>query len=103
MAHTYSSITKSDNTYTAVSDVTPEGTGEEQFTWVNIVPNQDTWLELLINGGKVHWIDWWYGTAWTDLWSSLTTPDATYSGVTKNDNSYSSLTTPAKTYSEVSK
>jgi len=81
LAHTYSSITKSDNTYKTVSDVTPEGTAEEKFTWVTIVPNQDTWLELLINGGKVHWCDWYYGTAFIDAWTSLTNPDYTYTSV----------------------
>ena len=103
MAHNYSSVTKSNNTYTVVSDVTPSGTVEEKFTWANIVPNQDTWLELLVNGGKIHWVDWLFGTAFTDLWTSLTTPSKTYSGVSKSDNSYSSLTTPAATYSEVTK
>lgn len=102
MAHTYSSITKSDNTYTAVSDVTPiSGTVEDKFTWANIVPNQDTWLELLINGGKVRWADWYYATAFTDAWTSLTTPSSTYTGVTKSDNSFSSITTPTATYSEI--
>ena len=82
MTHTYSSVTKSDNTYTAVSDVTPSGTVEEKLTWVNIVPNQDTWLELLVNGGKIRWYDWYYGTAYTDLWTSLTRADRTYGSVT---------------------
>ena len=82
MAHNYSEVTKSDNTYTDVSDVTPSGTVEEKFTWANIVPNQDTWLELLINGGKVHWVDWTFGTAWTDDYTSLTRADRTYKGVT---------------------
>ena len=103
MTHTYSSITKSDNTYTPVSDITPSGTVEEKFTWANIVPNQDTWLELLINGGKVHWCDWLFGTIFTDLWTALTTPSKTYSGITKSDNSFSSVTTPSATYSEVTK
>ena len=61
------------HTYTAVSDVTPSGTVEEKFTWANIVPNQDTWLELSVNGGKIHWCDWYYGTPYTDNWSSITT------------------------------
>ena len=103
MVHTYSEVTKSDNTYTPVSDIRPIGTEEEKLTWANIVPNQDTWLELLINGGKVHWIDWLYGTAYTDLWDSLTNPSRTYSGVSKSDNTYSSVTTPSATYSEVTK
>ena len=103
MAHTYSEVTVADRTFTPVSDVTPSGTVEEKFTWFNIVPNQDTWLELSINGGKIHWCDWLFGTAWTDLWTSLTTPSKTYSGVTKSDNSYSSITTPTATYSEVTK
>ena len=104
MTHNYSSVTKSDNTFIAVSDVTPiTGTVEEKFTWVNIVPNQDTWLELLVNGGKIHWVDWLFGTAFTDLWTAITTPSKTYSSVTKNDNSYSEITTPSATYSEVTK
>ena len=103
MTHTYYPITKSDNIFSPVSDVTPSGTVEEKFTWANIVPNQDTWLELLINGGKIHWVDWTYGIAWTDAFTSLTTPDYSYSDVTKNDNSYSSVTTPSATYSEVTK
>jgi len=61
------------HTYIAVSDVTPSGTVEEKFTWANIVPNQDTWLELSVNGGKIHWCDWYYGTPYTDNWSSITT------------------------------
>ena len=103
MGHDYQSLSKSDNSYTPVSDITPSGTVEEKFTWANIVPNQDTWLELLVNGGKIHWCDWLFGTAWTDLWTSLTTPSKTYLGVSKSDNSYSSVTTPSATYSEVSK
>ena len=83
MAHTYSEVTVADRTFTPVSDVTPSGTVEEKFTWVNIVPNQDTWLELLINGGKVRWADWYYATAFVDTWTSLTTPSATYQEVTK--------------------
>ena len=104
LVHTYSSVTKADNTFTAVSDVTPiTGIVEEKFTWVNIVPNQDTWWELLINGGKVRWIDWIFGTAFTDAWTSLTRADRTYSGVTKSDNSFSSVTTPTATYQGVTK
>ncbi len=79
---TYSELTTPDKTYTPVSDITPSGTVEEKFTWVKIVPNQDTWLELSINGGKIHWVDWYYGSKYTDNWSSLTTSDKTYSGVT---------------------
>ncbi len=101
MTHTYQSITVADNTYTPVSDVTPSGTVEEKFTWANIVPNQDTWLELSINGGKIHWVDWWYGIAFIDDYTSLTTPSKTYSSVTKSDRTYSSVTTPAATYKGV--
>ena len=103
MTHTYNSVTTPTTTYIPVSDVTPSGTVEDKFTWANIVPNQDTWLELLVNSGKIHWVDWWYGTAWTDAWNSLTIPDYAYSGVTKSDNSFSSITTPTATYSEVTK
>ena len=101
MAHTYSPVTKSDNTFTPVSDITPSGTIEEKLTWANIVPNQDTWLELSVNGGKIHWVDWLFGTAWTDLWTALTTPSKTYSGVSKSDNTYSLLTTPTAIYKGV--
>ena len=79
MAHTYQSITKSDNTYTSVSSVRPVGTIEEKFTWANIVPNYDTWLELL---AKAHWCDWTFGTPYTDNYTSLTRADRTYQGVT---------------------
>ena len=103
MAHSYSPITKSDNTFSAVSDVRPIGTVEDKLTWVNIVPNQDTWLELSINGGKIHWVDWYYGTAFIDNYTSLTTPSKTYSSVTKSDRTYSSITTPTATYQGVSK
>ena len=101
MTHTYQSVTKSDNTFLPVSDVTPSGTVEEKFTWANIVPNQDTWLELLVNGGKIHWVDWLFGTAFIDLWTAITTPSKTYSGITKSDNDYSPIITPTATYSEV--
>ena len=103
MTHTYNSVTTPTTTYIPVSDVTPSGTVEEKFTWANIVPNQDTWLELLVNGGKIHWVDWLFGTAFTDLWTAITMPSKAYSGVSKADNSYSPLTTPAATYSEVTK
>ena len=103
MVHTYSSVTTPDTTYTPVSDVTPSGTVEEKFTWANIVPNQDTWLELLVNGGKIHWVDWLFGTAFTDLWTVITTPSKTYSGITKSDNDYSPITTPTATYLGVTK
>ena len=80
MAHTYKDVTKSDNTFTAVSPIRPVGTVEDKFTWANIVPNHDTWLELL---AKEHWCDWLYGTPYTDSYTSLTTPSQTYQGVTK--------------------
>ena len=79
MAHTYVEVTKSDNTYTAVSPVRPVGTVEDQFTWDAINPNYDTWLELL---AKEHWCDWYFRTAFTDAWTSLTRADRTYQGVT---------------------
>ena len=103
MAHTYIPVTTADRTYIPVSDITPSGTAEDKFTWANIVPNQDTWLELSVNGGKIHWVDWWYGTAFIDAWTSLTTPSKTYSGLTKSDNTYGSVTTPTATYQGVTK
>ena len=103
MAHTYTPLTKSDNTYTPVSDITPLiGDVEEKFTWVNIVPNHDTWLELTISG-KVHWCDWLYATGYVDAWTSITTPAKTYSSITKSDRTYIPVTTPSQTYSEVTK
>ena len=79
MAHTYQSVTKSDNTYTAVSPVRPVGTVEDKFTWDAINTNYDTWLELLM---KAHWCDWYYGTPYTDNYTSLTRADRTYQGIT---------------------
>lgn len=81
MAHTYQPITIADRTFTPVSDVTPIiGVVEEKFTWDYIVPNFDTWVELLANE---HWCDWLFGTPFVDAWVSLTTPSQTYQGVTK--------------------
>ena len=102
MAHTYTPITVADRTYNPVSDVTPSGTVEEKFTWANIVPNHDTWLKLTISG-KVHWCDWLYATAFTDYWTSLTTPSATYTSKTRSDRTYTPVTTPSQTYNEVTK
>lgn len=100
LAHTYKSITAADRTYTPVSDVTPSGTIEDKFTWANTYPNYDTWAEL---GARAHWIDWYYGTAFIDAWTSLTTPSATYTSKTRSDRTYSSVTTSSQTYKEVSK
>ena len=103
MAHTYQSITRADRTYIPVSDVTPvTGDVEDKFTWDNIVPNHDTWLELTISG-KVHWCDWLYATAFVDAWISLTTPSATYSSKTRADRTYIPITTPSQTYNEITK
>ena len=79
MAHTYTPITTADRTFTPVSDVTPSGTVEDQFTWDAINPNYDTWLELLM---KEHWCDWYFGTAFVDAWTSVTKSDRTYQEVT---------------------
>ena len=98
----YSGVTTPDNIYTPASDVTPSETVEDKFIWVNIYPNQDTWLELSINGGKVHWCDWLVGTAFTDAWSSLTTPSKTYTPITKSDRTFTPITAPTKTYISVS-
>jgi hypothetical protein len=81
MTHNYSEVTKSDNTYIAVSDVRPIGTVEDKLTWAIINTAYDTWIELL-DYGRVHWCDWYYGTPYTDNYSSITTPSATYQGVT---------------------
>ena len=100
MAHTYKPITTADRTFTPVSDVTPSGTVEEKFTWVNIAGW--TWADLH-NSGKTRWCDWLFGTAYTDNYTSLTTPDKTYISKTRSDRTYSSITTPSSTYKEVSK
>ena len=68
------------HTYQSVSDITPDGSVEDQFTWNNINTNYDTWLELL---AKEHWCDWYFGTAFIDAWTSLTRADRTYKEVTK--------------------
>jgi len=102
MGHTFHPVTTSDRTYTPVSDVTPSGTVEDKFTWVNIAANHSTWALLTISG-KTHWCDWLYGTAFTDAWTSLTNPDKTYNSVTKSDRTYTTIITPSQTYKEVSK
>lgn len=81
MAHDYSSITKSDNTYTPVSDVRPMGIVEDKLTWAIINTAYNTWIELN-DYGRVHWCDWYYGNPYIDNYSSLTTPLATYKEVT---------------------
>ncbi len=80
MAHTYQSITIGDRTYTPVSDVTPDGTVEDKLTWDILNEPYDTWIEFS-DYGRVHWCDWYYGTAFIDAWASLTTPDKTYTPV----------------------
>ena len=100
MGHTYTPITAGDRTYTPISTVTPIGTIEEKFTWDYIVPDWDTWAELLM---RQHWIDWYFGTAFTDDWTSITTPSKTYSSITKSDRTYTSVTTPSANYSEITK
>ena len=81
MAHSYSPITKSDNTFSAVSDIRPIGTVEDKLTWDIINTAYDTWIELY-DYGRVHWCDWYYSNPYIDNYSSLTTPSATYKGVT---------------------
>ena len=98
--HTYTPVTTADRIYTPVSDVTPDGTAEDKFTWANIVPNYDTWLELL---AKEHWADWLFATAFTDDYTSLTTPAKTYNSKTRADRTYTPVTTPSATYNEVTK
>ena len=101
MAHTYQPITTANRTFTPVSDVTPiNGDIEEKFTWANIAGW--TWADLY-NSGKVRWCDWYYGTAYTDNYTSATTPSATYSSKTRSDRTYSPVTTPSQTYNEVTK
>lgn len=80
MGHTFQPITIADRIFTPVSDVTPDGTVEEKFTWANIAGW--TWADLH-NSSKIRWCDWYYGTAYTDNWTSITTPDKTYNEVTK--------------------
>ena len=80
MSHTYTEVTKSDNSYSEVSDVRPIGTIEDKLTWTIINPNYDTW-EKLLNYGKIRWSDWYYGTPYTDDYTSLTTPSYTYQEV----------------------
>lgn len=101
MAHTYTSITKSDNIFISVSDITPIiGSIEEKLTWAYIVPDYDTWVELL---AKEHWADWYFATAFVDAWVSLTTPSATYTSKTRADRTYTPVTTPSQTYNEITK
>ena len=80
MGHDYSSVTKSDNTYTPVSDVTLS-TVEDKLTWAYLNTLGILTWDNLSDSGKVHWCDWYFGI-YTDAWDSLTTPSATYSEVT---------------------
>jgi len=100
MAHDYNPITTPATSYTEVSPIRPVGDAEEQFTWNNINTIWDTWKEFTLFG-KLHWVDWWYGDAYIDDYTSLTTPAYTYSGLTKSGNTYSTITTPSQTYKEV--
>ena len=97
---TFASITTPASTFTGVSDVTPDGTAEEKFTWAYIDDNFDTWVELL---AKEHWCDWYFATKFVDTWTSKTTPSRTYTDVTKPEDGYVSVTTPDKEYKEVTK
>ena len=102
MAHEYNPLTTPATSYTEVSPIRPVGDAEEQFTWDNINTIWDTWKEFTLLG-KLHWVDWWYGDAYVDNYTSLTTPAYSYSGLTKSDNTYSTITTPSQTYKEVTK
>ena len=83
MAHDYSSVTTPSASYTSVSPVRPVGDREDQLTWTNLNTLGLTTWNKLGNSGKVHWCDWYYGDAYTDSYTSLTTPSYSYSEVTK--------------------
>ena len=80
MAHTYSSVTKSDNTFTAVSPVR-DWVYEETLTWDILDDDYDTWIEFY-NYGRIRWCDWWNKVG-LDIYTAITTPDYTYQEVTK--------------------
>ena len=100
MAHEYKSVTTPTTDYSSVSPIRPVGDKKEQLTWNTIETIWDTWKEFTLLG-KLHWVDWWYGDAYIDDYTSLTTPAYSYSGLTKSDNTYSTITTPSQAYSEV--
>ena len=82
MAHTYNTITVDSRSYVRVPQIRPVGDKEDQLTWNVINTSWDTWIELL-GYGKVRWVDWYYGDAYTDSYNLLTKGDNTYSEVTK--------------------
>ena len=100
MTHTYNPITIGDRTFIPVSDITPSGAVEDTLTWANMVPGYDTWVEFK---AREHWVDWMIGTAFTDNWTPVSTPDKTFSGVTKSDRTYNPVTVPSSTYKGVTK
>ena len=79
MAHTYSTVTAPSADYTSVSPVR-DWEWSETFTWDRINDDYDTWIELF-DYGKIRWCDWYLKVS-LDIYTSLTTPDYTYSEVT---------------------
>ena len=79
MAHTYQSVTSPTTDYTAVSNAR-DWEKEDTLTWDRINEDYDTWNELF-DYGKIHWCDWYLKVS-LDIYTSLTTPDYTYSEVT---------------------
>jgi len=83
MAHDYNPITVPSTEYSSVSPIRPVGDKKDQLTWAALNSLAlTTWKELALSG-KIHWVDWWYGDAYVDDYTSLTTPSQTYKEVTK--------------------
>jgi hypothetical protein len=96
MGHTFYPVTKADNLYSPLSNVTSSGTLiEEKLTWFIINPLYDTWDEFN-DYGRTRWCDWYFADY------AIITPSGTYNIVTKEDNLFNQVTTPALNYSEVS-
>jgi len=74
MAHTYTSVSTPTSTYTSVSQIRFTG---DTLTWLIIVPEYDTWVELETKG---YWSDWYL--TYTDEYDSVTKPAYVYSEVT---------------------
>ena len=82
MAHQYQSVTTPTTDYSSVSPIRPVGDKKDQLTWAKLALLTLTTWTLLNDSGKVHWSDWYYGDAYIDNYTSITTPEYTYSEVT---------------------
>ena len=79
MAHNYTELTKSDNSYSEVSPVR-DWEYQETLTWNALHEDYDTWTEFT-DYGRLRWADWWQKVG-LGKYTQLTTPTQSYQGVT---------------------